>query len=153
MAIYYADSSALVKRHLPESGSAWFTALASPAAGNVIVTARISLVEGYSALNRRVRKAAITLTDYQRVIVDLNHMWSSEYQIVELTPEVVDDARLLLERHPLRAYDVVQLASALQARRTISATGAADPVFLSADDRLLVAARVEGFITNNPNHH
>ena len=153
MAIYYADSSALVKRHLPEAGSPWFTALATPAAGNMIVTTRISLVESYSALNRRVRKAAITLPDYQRVIVDLNHTCSSKYQIVELTLEVIDDARLLLECHPLRAYDAVQLSSALQARRTISATGASDPVFLSSDDCLFVAARAEGFITDNPNHH
>lgn len=32
MAHYYADSSALVKRHVTETGSAWFTALAYPTA-------------------------------------------------------------------------------------------------------------------------
>jgi hypothetical protein len=41
MAHYYADSSALVKRHVTETGSAWFTALADPAAHNTSVTAHI----------------------------------------------------------------------------------------------------------------
>jgi uncharacterized protein len=38
MADYYADSSALVKRHIPEIGSAWFQALADLDAGNTILT-------------------------------------------------------------------------------------------------------------------
>jgi len=50
MADYYADSSALVKRHVNEIGSGWFQALADSATGNVITTSRISLIEiyGYS---------------------------------------------------------------------------------------------------------
>lgn len=45
MADVYADSSALVKRHISEVGSSWFQALADPIAGNVITTARISMAE------------------------------------------------------------------------------------------------------------
>jgi len=63
MAAYYADSSVLVKCHVPETGAAWFGALAAPAAGHIMVTAQISLVEVYSALNRRVREASISLLD------------------------------------------------------------------------------------------
>ena len=59
----------------------------------------------------------------------------------------------LLERHPLRAYDAVQLAAALEARRTLQAVGSAAPIFLSADNRLLLAAQAEGFVTDNPNSH
>ena len=42
MADYYADSSALVKRHIPEIGSAWFQALTDQVAGNTITTAHVS---------------------------------------------------------------------------------------------------------------
>jgi hypothetical protein len=45
MADYYADSSVLVKRPVQEIGAAWFRALADPPTGNLIITARISLVE------------------------------------------------------------------------------------------------------------
>ena len=57
MADYYADSSALVKQHVYEPGTDWFQALAEPTAGNLIITARVSMVEVYSALNRRLREA------------------------------------------------------------------------------------------------
>jgi hypothetical protein len=153
MAAYYADSSVLVKRHVPEVGSVWFSALADPAAGNTIVTAQISLVEIYSALNRRVREAAIYPADYVNVIADLTSLWFSEYEIIELTQSVIDETRFLLERHPLRAYDAVQLASALHAHRVLPTAGFPTPVFLSADDRLLAAAQAEGLTTDNPNHH
>jgi predicted nucleic acid-binding protein len=68
MADYYADSSALVKRHIPEIGSAWFQALADLDAGNTIITARVSMVEVYSALNRRIREATLDTVDYARLL-------------------------------------------------------------------------------------
>ena len=64
MTDYYADSSALLKRHVHEVGSTWFQALADPLGGNTIITARISMAEVYSALNRRLREAHFTAADY-----------------------------------------------------------------------------------------
>jgi len=57
---YYADSSVLVKRHVHEVGSDWFQTLTDPATKNVIITARLSIVEVISALNRRVREASVS---------------------------------------------------------------------------------------------
>jgi hypothetical protein len=53
----------------------------------------------------------------------------------------------------LRAYDAVQLASAIFARSGMQAAGGAPPIFLSADSRLLTAAQAEGFVTDDPNLH
>lgn len=153
MAAYYAESSVLVKRHVPETGSPWFTSLTDPLSSNTVVTARISLAEIYSALNRRVREASITPADYVNMISDLNSIWSTDYEIIELTQPLIDDTRLLCERHPLRAYDAVQLASALRAQRIRVSLGMSALIFLSADTRLLTAAQAEGFTTDNPNLH
>ncbi len=50
------------------------------------------------------------------------------------------EARALLVRHPLRAADAIQLASALLLRRELN-----EPVtFAAYDDRLKAAARAEG---------
>lgn len=143
MANFYADSSALVKRHVPEIGSAWFQALAAPAAGNVITTARMSLAEVYSALNRRIREATLDAADYIQVVMDFNALCASQYTLVELTAHVVERARLLLERYPLRAYDAVHLSSALIANDALVAAGLPALTFLSADQRLLSVAQAE----------
>jgi hypothetical protein len=104
-------------------------------------------------LNRRVRESSITAADYVSIISDLNSIWASDYEIVELTQPLVDETRLLCEGYALRAYDAVQLASAIFARSGMQAAGASPPVFLSADGRLLIAAQAEGFVTDNPNLH
>lgn len=153
MTDYYADSSALVKRHVHEMGTAWFRALCDSATGNVIITARISMVEVYSALNRRQREAHLSATDYADIVTDFITICATEYQLVELTALVVERAKSLLERYPLRAYDAVQLASALLARDVLRSAGMPPPTFLAADDRLLAAARAEGLTTDDPNAH
>lgn len=70
MADYYADSSTLVKRHVHERGTIWLRALCDPTTGNVVITARISMVEVYSALNRRQREAHLCATDYAHIVAD-----------------------------------------------------------------------------------
>jgi predicted nucleic acid-binding protein len=150
MAEYYADSSVLVKRHVHEAGSAWFQALTDPAISNIVITARISIVEVVSALNRRVREANISSNDYSDLVTDFLDTCTTEYELVELTEAVVAQARQLLERHTLRAYDAVQLASALIAQQSLLSAGLPTLTFLAADDRLVHAAQAEGLPTDNP---
>lgn len=60
MAIFYADSSVLVKRHIQAQGSVWFRYLTASRAGNRIETVRLSMIEVISALNRRVGRNVAT---------------------------------------------------------------------------------------------
>ena len=153
MTDYYADSSVLVKRHVNEIGSGWFRALADPATGNTIITSRVSIIEVYSAFNRRVREASLSPVDYAQLAADFASIYGDEYQIVELTVPVADSARALLEHHALRSYDAIQLASALITSEALQAAGLSVPIFLAADDRLLNAAQAEGLPIDNPNAH
>jgi predicted nucleic acid-binding protein len=61
----------------------------------------------------------------------------------------MDKASALVARHVLRALDAVQLASALELRDGLAAD-ALPLSFLSADDRLLDAARQEHLQAQNP---
>lgn len=139
MADFYADSSALVKRHIPEAGTTWFRGIADPTSGNVILTARVSIIEVYSALNRRVREGTLDPTTYAALNADFDGVCAAEYR--------------LLERQPLRAYDAVQLATALSANDLLLASGLQALTFLSADARLLAAAQAEGLAIDDPNAH
>jgi hypothetical protein len=63
------------------------------------------------------------------------------FAVLGITHDILAEAARSVARHPLRAFDAVQLASALAAR-------AADSSLLSFacfDETLAVAARAEGF--------
>jgi hypothetical protein len=66
---------------------------------------------------------------------------------------VVEQAVQLTQRHRLRGYDAVQLATALDANATLVAAGLPALTFVAADDDLLAAARAEGLDADNPNLH
>ncbi|GAB4498805.1 MAG: type II toxin-antitoxin system VapC family toxin [Anaerolineales bacterium] len=150
---YYADTSVLAKRHLNEIGSTWFRGICLTRENNIIVTARISIVEMYSAFNRRKREKQLAEQAYADITADIAVICTNEYQFVELTDIVIERARVLLESYALRAYDAVQLASALFANGALQASGLPALTFLAADERLLEAAKAEGLLVDNPNWH
>jgi predicted nucleic acid-binding protein len=153
MAEFYADSSVLVKRHVPEVGSGWFRGIADPASGNMIMTVRVSVIEMFSALNRRVREGSLDAGTYAALAADVESVCTAEYRLIELSPQVAGRARVVMEGHPLRAYDAIQLAAALTANDTLLMAGLPALIFLSADVRLLGAAQSEGFAVDDPNAH
>jgi predicted nucleic acid-binding protein len=73
--------------------------------------------------------------------------------VSEMGPALAEAAGDLVVLHPLRAYDAVQLASALLAQSDLARVEAPALTFLTADDRLLVIAEAEGLRTDNPNRH
>lgn len=153
MTAYYADSSVLVKRHLAEVGTAWFQALADPQTGNLVLTAHISEVEGISAIQRRAREGVLSSSGAYQLSTDFRALCQTEYRLVMLTATVVARACDLLTQHPLRAYDAIQLASALIANDALQNAGLNRATFLSADQRLLQATAAEGLSTDDPNLH
>ena len=121
---------------MKEEGSARVRRLlgAGPAA-----TARLSAVEVASALARRCREGAFPASERDRALAALERDFSA-LQVVELSPAIVVVARALLVRHPLRAGDAIQLASALLLQRELE-----EPVtFAAYDERLKETAAAEG---------
>lgn len=53
----------------------------------------------------------------------------------------------------LRAFDAIQLSSALLANQLAMAQGLPAVIFLSADNRLTTAAQSEGLRVDNPNRY
>ncbi|MEH2240720.1 type II toxin-antitoxin system VapC family toxin [Nostoc sp.] len=63
MAIYFIDSSALVKRYISETGSAWVLGLFDPTLNNEVFIAAITSVEIIAAITRRSHGGNISITD------------------------------------------------------------------------------------------
>lgn len=152
MSTCFLDSSALLKRHVVEPGSRWVRRLTAPTAGHTFFVAAIVRVEVVSALARRRREGRISLHGARNVRL-LAERQIERCFIVELTKPVLQRACDLLERYPLRAYDAVQLASALAGNDRLRAGGLAQLTFVSADQRLLTTAIAEGLAVEDPNRH
>jgi predicted nucleic acid-binding protein len=141
---YYADSSALVKRHISEAGSAWLEQEFDAASGNKIITTKLSIAEVLSVMNRRKREANITPAEYAKFSGDFLSFVETDYEMVELSDAILLEAQRLLETHPLRAGDAIQLASALLANDGLQSANLPALIFLVSDARLLTAANSEG---------
>jgi predicted nucleic acid-binding protein len=150
---YYADSSALVKRHISEAGSAWIEKEFDAASGNKIITTKLSVAEVLSAMNRRRREANITAAEYAKFSGDFLSFVETDYEMVEMSDAVLLGAQRLLENYPLRAGDAIQLASALLAKSGLQSANLPALIFLASDARLLTAATSEGLQTDDPQNH
>lgn len=155
MATYFLDTSTLVKRHITESGHQWIEALCDPPAGNTIVISELALIEVVASLCRMVheRPRRLSRANRDRHIALFNRLVGSEYVVVGVTRAVLTRAGVLCRVYPLRAYDAVQLASALTRRDDDLAAGRVPPIFVCADVTLLGVAASEGFAVENPNAH
>ena len=91
-----------------------------------------------SALARRAREGGMTPADRDRAMAAFSADLAA-LLVVEVVSEVTALARTLLQRHPLRAADALQLASGLYLAEQLAE---AVP-FVAFDDRLRAAARAE----------
>ena len=118
MATTYVESSALVKRYVAEVGSAWMRQTVARPVHQVLYTAALTEVEVRSALQRLVREGRLDTAQTQRLTQRVTQHFTRRYQVIRITRPIVTQAGLVLERHPLRAYDAVQLACFVYLRPT-----------------------------------
>ena len=123
------------------------------ASANIISIADITRAEVTSAFARRAREGVITLHERDELIETFRAHCAAHYHIVPTQPWIIDRATELLQRHPLRAYDAVQLASARIVNQSLIAHGLPPLIFVTADDRLITATRSEAMTAENPNLH
>lgn len=143
--IWFADSSALVKRYVKETGSIW---LRSEIVRNEVLISQLTPVELSAALGRKYRRGVISkFVFYQARRVLVHHLNGQQYKVINLSQRIVNEAFRLTFERSLRAYDAVQLASALTA---ITSFDKSRFVFITADSDLEAAARAEGLQTDNP---
>ena len=154
MSDFYLESSAVAKRYLTETGTAWIRTLTDPISGNRIRTAEITRVEVAAALAARHRApGGITRRERDRAVRLLTTHSILEYRLIPTSRAILDRAVDLTQRHRLRGYDAVQLATALAAESSLVAAGLPGLTFVTADADLVAAARAERLGADDPNLH
>jgi predicted nucleic acid-binding protein len=150
---HFLDSSALVKHYVQERGSDWVRqTIAESARIYVCALARVEVV---AAITRKGRADELDENDARRAMALFENDWKRPaYEIVEVTPPLLDNAAKLVRQHALRAYDAVQLAAAVGVAEKLREQ---HPrlllVFVSADEQLNHGARAEHLVVDNPNNY
>jgi len=57
---YYVDASALIKRYIDETGSAWLRVLLQPDRSSLVLISRLTVIQVISAFARRVRDGSLS---------------------------------------------------------------------------------------------
>jgi uncharacterized protein len=150
---YFLDTSALVKRYVPEIGSEWILSITDPATNSDLVISQITWVEVHSAFARRLRDGSLSAERFDLIGQKVREDFENEYRIIDVDRTLIETAAELVMLHPLRAYDSVQLASALRFQSTLISVSETQLVFVSADNRLLNIAQSVGLAIDNPNNY
>jgi predicted nucleic acid-binding protein len=139
MTTYFFDSSGLVKRYVDEPGSDWVHRVFADRVAHTVFITEVTLVEVASALSRRQRIGSITLAQREHYeslfLADLKGR-----DIIPLDMTITTSAMLCCYRFGLRAYDAVQLATALAVQQQLRSGGLPPLTFVSSDQDLLAAA-------------
>lgn len=134
--IVYLDTSSLVKLYVEETGSEKIRDIAYNA--TVISTSKVAYAEARAAFARKQKEDGFSITNLRKIVEDLNRDWES-YFVVEITDGLIRSAGDIAEKHLLRGFDSIHLASAIILK---DKTGA-EIYFSSNDARLNRAAEKE----------
>jgi predicted nucleic acid-binding protein len=135
--ILYLDTSSLVKLYVVEEGSGEVRRLVAEA--TLVATSVVAYAETRSAFARLAREHTISSEEAEQVKADFERDWP-HYLSLDLTAAVWRRAGGLAERHALRGFDSLHLASFL----ALVTAELGEPVQFSAfDDRLNAAAAAE----------
>jgi predicted nucleic acid-binding protein len=146
--IFFFDTSALVKRYLHEKGSARVRRLLQTADA-IFYQTFVAPLEMTSAFYRRHRGGQISVEELSFLLRSYGVHSHNEYLLVPYSESLINLAEALISRHPLRALDAVQLASAVELRGALP-VNAPPLIFVSADDRLVKTAGQEHLQAENP---
>jgi predicted nucleic acid-binding protein len=127
--ILYLDTSSLVKLYVEESASADVEGLVGSA--EVTGTSLIAYAEARAAFARRFRENSFSSKDYNQLRSQFDSDWKN-FLSIHVNLDIVQMAGDLAEKHGLRGFDAVHLASAVTLREKL-----VSPVTFSCYDILL----------------
>ena len=137
--IIYLDTSDLVKLYAEEIGSERIRDIVRNA--TVISTSKIAYAEARAAFARKQKDDGFPIRAWQKMVEDFNRDWE-DYFVIEITDGIIKFAGDIAQKHLLRGFDSIHLASAINLKNKIRT----DVYFSSNDTKLNHAAEKEGII-------
>ncbi|HXE31272.1 MAG TPA: type II toxin-antitoxin system VapC family toxin [Terriglobales bacterium] len=142
---FFLDTSALVKLYVREPGTDAMLRLAAHAQHGELYLSALAVVEFTAALRVLERTGRVHPADVTELLAQFREHQGLRFVRTAVNDAVIEAALRLLDRHALRAYDALQLASALVLGRQLP-----DTRFVCSDQALALAARAEGLDCLDP---
>ncbi len=156
MPIYYLEPSALVKYYVTEPGSIWVRQLVDEE-NNALLSAEITIAEVSAALAVIVRVGRISRRQREAFWGKFKYDLLTRYEFLPTHRTIINHAAELCQKHPLRGFDAIHLASGIQLQETLGQQGEAgqdlSSTYVTSDDQLISAAQAEGLSVDNPFWH
>jgi uncharacterized protein len=153
MALYFIDSSALVKRYVHEQGSVWVRETTASVGGHLIHISLLTVAELASALARRHREGRLSTSERDRLFGTFLVDCARSCLLLRVEEDVIQRAVALMNRHLLRTADAIQVSTAMILNQTLRGAQLGLIIVVSADDRVLHAASQEVLPIENANLH
>ena len=145
--ILYLETSALVKLYAVEEGREEVERAVEEAGR--IVTSAVAYAEARAALARKLREDVFSEEEHREAVTALDEDWRT-LEVLSVTENVARFAGDLAERHALRGFDAVHLASALLVRAASREQDDGEDVLFLGFDMDLMGAVSEVMGANEP---
>ncbi len=144
MPFFYVDTSVLVKRYRPESGSDFVNQLYEfhKRRKEYLYTSNLTIVEFCSAIMRLRRENRLGEEEAMDLMAAFSIESDSMIHYLMLDREIISSSIRILSLHSLRSHDAIQLASGLEVKEFALKAGE-EFFFVCDDDRLCAAAERE----------
>lgn len=137
--IIYLDTSSLVKIYVDEAGSSRVKELVD--SSSVVSTSKVAYAEARAAFARKHKEGGLPRNALRKIVEDLNRDWEN-YFAIEVTDGLIRSSGDLAEKHLIRGFDSIHLASAVNLKVKLGK----EVYFSSKDSKLNKAAEKEGFV-------
>lgn len=148
MSAYYLDASAAVKPYSEERGADLVEELLNGV--TAVYLSRVGIVEVVAAFFKKTRTGEMHVSEATSALEDFRVDLEDVYKIVEVDGATTETAIEVARDHRLRAYDCLQLATAILLQKERSRLGLEPLVMLSSDSELNEAAGREGLTVEDP---
>jgi hypothetical protein len=149
MALFYLDTSALVKRYKSEEGSETIDWLYDRLPrGHGLATSFLTVLEFVSAIRRLLTTRSISEEEFRDIISTFSRELEP-FLIRSLDDKIVVDSLTYITKHALKSADSIQLATVIELKETMKEVGE-KVIFVCDDKELINVGRKENLEVINP---
>lgn len=148
MPAYYLDTSVTAKAYSEEEGADRVEDMLNRA--TEVYLSRVGVVEVAAAFFGKTKTGELAVVDAASLLQEFQVDLYNVYQVIEVVAETSDLAITVAEKHHLRAYDCLQLATALLLHEQRVALRMEPLILASSDEELNAVAANEGLLVEDP---